>query len=308
MIDQMALSNRTTAQVTIETSTLLLIGLIAVGGNLLVVISIYRNPLLRKITNYFVFSLAMTDIMYSLFGLSFTLAALAEGRWIFGSAMCHFQSIWTHSLTYISMYTISIMAINRFVRVCRSSKYNSLFNHKSSLLMICLVWVMSFGIVSLVSGIPNSLFYSKFDPNRAMCHNFYDKENTVKQISTILFITTNIIFQMAIIIYCYFKVFKKIRQHKNTVAPSSNPGRLGTNPREIKVTWTLFAVLLGYVSTWVPLLVVMLISNVSPHYLSRESQMIVPYAGTASSAINPIIYGVMNRSFRQEYVKIIRCK
>ncbi|XP_031556387.1 melatonin receptor type 1A-like [Actinia tenebrosa] len=294
MTYQMALSNRTTAQVAIATSTLLLIGLIALGGNLLVVISIYRNPILRKITNYFVFSLAMTDIMYCLFGLSFTLVSLAEGRWIFGTVTCHFQSIWTQSLTYISMYTISIMAINRFVRVCKSSKYNSMFNHTTSLVVICLVWVLSFGIVSIASGIPNSLFYSKFDPSRAMCHNFYSREDTVINISTIIFIVANIVFQMFIIIFCYFNVFKTIKKHTNSVAPSSNTGGLGTSPREIKITWTLFAVLLGYVSTWVPVLIVMLISNISPHHLSRETQMIVTYAGTASSAINPIIYGITN--------------
>jgi hypothetical protein len=65
--------NRSTAVICIETSTLLLIGLIAIGGNLLVVLSIYRNPSLRTITNYFVFSLSITDILFPMIGLPLTL-------------------------------------------------------------------------------------------------------------------------------------------------------------------------------------------------------------------------------------------
>jgi hypothetical protein len=300
---------RSTATIAIETSTLILIGLIAVGGNLLVVISIYRNPSLRTITNYFVLSLSLTDILYPLMGLPVTIISSVLSRFIFAQEMCDFQALSVISLTFISVITMGFMAVNRFIRVCKPQKYNKLFNRKTSLVFISIVWMTSFAGVAMYNKIANSLPYAMFVPDELRCNFVYDMKNTVFVVLGNLMIFICFVLSFTIIIYCYFKVFKKIRQHKRNIAPSSNPSGLGTSVQEIKVTWTLFAVLLGYCVTWIPVLIVTLLSNVFGwSFLPRQVHMIVTFAGSSSSAVNPIIYGLMNTAFRQEYAKIFGCK
>lgn len=68
-----------------------LMGLIiaaSIFGNLLVIISVARFRKLRIITNYFVVSLAMADILVALVAMGFNASVIIFGRWMFGAAMC----------------------------------------------------------------------------------------------------------------------------------------------------------------------------------------------------------------------------
>lgn len=61
----------------------------AIFGNALVIISVQRNRKLRVITNYFVVSLAMADMLVALCAMSFNALQNLKGKWIFGPFMCN---------------------------------------------------------------------------------------------------------------------------------------------------------------------------------------------------------------------------
>ena len=300
--------NRSPATIAVETSILLLIGLIAIGGNLLVVISIYRNPSLRTITNYFLLSLSLTNILHPLVGLPPSLVWSMQSGFTSRQIVCDFQACFYTSFIYVSVVTIILMAINRFVCVCKHDKYKKYFNRKTSLIMLGLVWILSFVGVPLyneTAGLNQA--QASFMPHQLRCGFLINKKTTSKVLVNVI-ITVTLLIPFTIIAVCYYKVFKKIREHKRNVAPASNPNSLGTSVQEINVTWTMFAVLIGYFMTWIPVLVVTLMKNLlGSENLPRQVHMIVSYTGSSSTAINPMIYGVMNLSFRQEYKRIFRC-
>lgn len=73
-----------------------LMGLIiaaSIFGNLLVIISVARFRKLRIITNYFVVSLAMADILVALVAMGFNASVIIFGKWMFGYAMCKFLKV-----------------------------------------------------------------------------------------------------------------------------------------------------------------------------------------------------------------------
>lgn len=61
----------------------------AVLGNALVIISVQRNRKLRVITNYFVVSLAMADMLVALCAMTFNASQSLSGKWMFGPFMCN---------------------------------------------------------------------------------------------------------------------------------------------------------------------------------------------------------------------------
>lgn len=70
----------------------LIFGTIIIGavlGNALVIISVQRNRKLRVITNYFVVSLAMADMLVALCAMTFNASVELSGRWLFGTFMCN---------------------------------------------------------------------------------------------------------------------------------------------------------------------------------------------------------------------------
>ncbi|XP_031556573.1 melatonin receptor type 1A-like [Actinia tenebrosa] len=307
------LTSRSTAIIAAETSILLLIGLITFVGNLLVVISIYRNPSLRTITNYFVLSLCVTDILAPLLGLTPILAWSIRNHFfeVFGEGTCIFQGLLTTGLTYISVITITLMAVNRFIRVCKPDKYSKLFNKKTSLIMIGALWttVFTLELVALYGRKENKFAFVKFLEHKLTCGLMFNRDQKSSRTIGTLTLIFILLVPFIIIFFCYFKVFKKIRQHKRSIAPASNPRSLGTSVQEIKVTRTLFAVLIGYCFTWIPVMIVTLLSNLfGSRSLPRQAHMIVTFSGISSSAINPVIYGILNRTFRHEYQRIVCLK
>ena len=74
-----------------------------------------------------------------------------------------------------------------------------------------------------------------------------------------------------------------------------------------KVTKTLAAVMVGFAFCWLPICVMDYIDTArGERSLPREAYLTYGFLGYLSSAINPFIYGAMNRYFRQEYKAILR--
>lgn len=79
-----------TLTLVIKTCLMGLIIAASIFGNLLVIISVARFRKLRIITNYFVVSLAMADILVALVAMGFNASVIIFRQWMFGYAMCKF--------------------------------------------------------------------------------------------------------------------------------------------------------------------------------------------------------------------------
>ena len=75
---------------------------------------------------------------------------------------------------------------------------------------------------------------------------------------------------------------------------------------DIKVTKILFATVVGFILCWTPVLVIDIVDAFlgSEWELTRGTYYMYTIFGITSSAINPIIYGVMNRSYRRAYLRL----
>lgn len=65
-----------------------LIFLLSVFGNLLIIIVLMMNKRMRTVTNSFLLSLAVSDLMMAIFCMPFTLIPNILEDFIFGGAMC----------------------------------------------------------------------------------------------------------------------------------------------------------------------------------------------------------------------------
>ena len=294
-------------EIAIETCVYVLIGLTAVSGNLLVIISVYRNRSLRNSTNYLALSLAITDILSPLTILPLSVYWLIDIKtphFTYGQAICDFQAIWFFSLVNASGYTITLMAYNRFICVCKTDKYKQIFTKKKTLCMIVGLWTLCFVIAILL--VKGEMSFAKFNPAITMCALSQKRKSDFNKIAGNSLIALDIIVPYSFTVYCYGKILKKIHHHKRSVAQApSNINALGA--KDIKITWTLFAVLLGYIALWSPVAVTAIVLSHNkglPHLISS----IIPMAAATSSAINPVIYALMSPEFRKAYIKTLKCR
>lgn len=88
----------------LKTIIMALIIIAALFGNLLVIVSVMRHRKLRVITNYFVVSLALADMLVAIWAMCFNFSVeLTGGRWIFGYFMC---DVWNSLDVFFSTASI----------------------------------------------------------------------------------------------------------------------------------------------------------------------------------------------------------
>ncbi|GBP52991.1 Octopamine receptor beta-2R [Eumeta japonica] len=107
----------------LRTAVLLLIVIMAVLGNLLVIVSVMRHRKLRVITNYFVVSLAFADILVAMVVMPFNFSVQFYNEWIFGHVIC---DLWNSSDVYFtstSILHLCCISVDRYYAIVKPLKY-----------------------------------------------------------------------------------------------------------------------------------------------------------------------------------------
>lgn len=294
------LQNRSQTLVIVETLTYCTFIAMALTGNSLVLWIVYRNKSLRTIPNYFVISLAFTDIGMALFGTPWTIAVLATGKWPFDFTACQFQGFVVIWLAASSLQNLNIMAINRYFRIVKPHSYRRYFTAvKTRIFIVCAFFYAAVSTLPYVIG--GNVFV--FQPGKAFCYQVNSLEYTLPLMTIVIGIPT------FIIVVCYAKVFFALRKHRASMMnPHSGTNKPRITVEDIRVTKTLFATVVGFLLCWMPVLVVEMVDlGIDDSLIPRQVGLMFTICGLASSVINPVIYGVMNKTFRREYNEVLRC-
>lgn len=296
----MSLRSRSQGIVITETFIYCVLILMALVGNSLVLWIVYKNRSLRTIPNYFVISLACTDIGMALFGTPWTVGVLATGRWPFDFAACQIQGFIVIWLAVSSLQNLNIMAINRYCRIVKPNVYRRLFTPKRTRL-----YILGAYCIAAVSPMPyiigGNVFI--FIPGKAFCY----QKNMAAYTLPLMLVAIGV--PTCIIILCYFQVFTTLRTHRRNLLKTktqSNTPRITVE--DIRITKTLFATVVGFLLCWMPVLVIEMVDlGINDSLIPRQVHLMFLMCGLSSSVINPVIYGVMNKTFRREYKTAFTC-
>ncbi|KAI5693825.1 hypothetical protein M8J76_011327 [Diaphorina citri] len=117
-----------------------------VVGNSLVILAVYLSSKLRSVTNLFIVSLAVADLMVGVAVLPFSSTWQVYEVWIFGGLWCKgwlAVDVWMCTASILNLCAISL---DRYIAVTRPVKYPSIMSMGRAKLLICFVWVLSFSI------------------------------------------------------------------------------------------------------------------------------------------------------------------
>nr|CAI5827106.1 unnamed protein product [Callosobruchus analis] len=113
----------------------------SIFGNLLVIVSVMRHRKLRIITNYYVISLALADMLVAMFAMTFNASVQIYERWLFGYFMC---DVWNSLDVYFSTSSIlhlCCISVDRYYAIVKPLKYTLTMTKKVVALMILNTWI-----------------------------------------------------------------------------------------------------------------------------------------------------------------------
>ena len=94
-----------------------IIAIVGIFGNALVIIVVSTNTQMRSTTNLLILNLAVADLLFVCFCVPFTATDYVLSDWPFGHMWCQTVQYLIYYTSYVSIYTIFLMSIDRFMAV-----------------------------------------------------------------------------------------------------------------------------------------------------------------------------------------------
>ncbi|CAG7725864.1 unnamed protein product, partial [Allacma fusca] len=298
--------------VTLIFSLILLIGLI---GNVSTCVVIAKNSYMHTATNYYLFSLAVSDLLLLISGLPQEMYLIwIKGPYIFGEAFCLIRGLAAETSANATVLTITSFTVERYVAICHPLRSHKLSQLSRVITIILLIWVFA-----LVFALPQAAQFGVTDEvddnGRVLIEGAWCsiKRHFIPyafQISICVFF----VIPMTMITVLYVLIGLKLRR-----SPGSNRNNreITVEPRNTNrhsqshVIRMLIAVVVAFFICWAPFHIQRLMAIYSEFLGLAESDSlstlykIINYVSGilyyVSTCINPILYHIMSNKFRQAF-------
>ncbi|KAM6470584.1 D(1A) dopamine receptor isoform 1-T2 [Liasis olivaceus] len=312
-------------------------------GNTLVCAAVIRFRHLRsKVTNFFVISLAVSDLLVAVLVMPWKAVAEIAGFWPFGS-FCNIWVAFDIMCSTASILNLCVISVDRYWAISSPFRYERKMTPRAAFVMISVAWTLSV----LISFIPVQLNWHK-----AKTTSFLDlnasfqgvaMDNCDSSLNRMYAISSSLIsfyIPVAIMIVTYTRIYriaqKQIRRisaleraavhAKNCQTTAGNRNSMdGQQPessfkmsfkRETKVLKTLSVIMGVFVCCWLPFFILNCMvpfcepsissQGAEPFCISSATFDVFVWFGWANSSLNPIIYA-FNADFRKAFSTLLGC-
>ncbi|MBZ3879918.1 Cholecystokinin receptor type A [Sciurus carolinensis] len=179
-----------------------LIFLLSVLGNTLVITVLIRNKRMRTVTNIFLLSLAVSDLMLCLFCMPFNLIPNLLKDFIFGSAVCKTTTYFMGTSVSVSTFNLVAISLERYGAICRPLQSRVWQTKSHALKVIAATWCLSFTIMTPYPIYSNLVPFTKNNNQTANMCRFLLPSDVMQQswhtfLLLILFLIPGIVMMVA---------------------------------------------------------------------------------------------------------------
>uniref|UniRef100_A0A8C8YV86 Cholecystokinin receptor type A n=1 Tax=Prolemur simus TaxID=1328070 RepID=A0A8C8YV86_PROSS len=179
-----------------------LIFLLSVLGNTLVITVLIRNKRMRTVTNIFLLSLAVSDLMLCLFCMPFNLIPNLLKDFIFGSAVCKTTTYFMGTSVSVSTFNLVAISLERYGAICKPLQSRVWQTKSHALKVIAATWCLSFTIMTPYPIYSNLVPFTKNNNQTANMCRFLLPNDVMQQswhtfLLLILFLIPGIVMMVA---------------------------------------------------------------------------------------------------------------
>ncbi|XP_034951886.1 dopamine D2-like receptor [Chelonus insularis] len=201
---------------------LVIVPCLTLFGNVLVILAVVRERALQTVTNYFIVSLAIADLLVAVLVMPFAVYVLVNGTWALPAFVCDFYIAMDVTCSTSSIFNLVAISIDRYIAVTKPIKYAKHKNNRRVWMTILLVWAISAAIGSpIVLGLNNT-------PDRLpdLCL-FYNSDFIIYSSLSSFYIPC------IIMVFLYWNIFKALRNRAARARANKKPNLRGIKPNSI---------------------------------------------------------------------------
>ena len=265
-------------------------GLAAVTGNVVALWLFYKHESLRTISNRFLASLSIADVLVGLVIDPYWIVIRCwNSRRVQRKFFMITKMLWIHTTAATTLNSCCV-SIDRFIAIRFPFRYQDSLTKRRCFAVIILVWFISLSLPFLM---------------------FSRERKDRKELFEFITITICLV-PLLVVSFCYILIFKLARKQFRRILETTNIPDSGENIRvrvvqNLKAIKTVGFVLSACIITWMPSVV---LRSVKFYYTEegRSRRKVISVIGLwvdaiafTSSAINPLIYYFRNSDFRRAF-------
>ncbi|CAG9785486.1 unnamed protein product [Diatraea saccharalis] len=306
--------------ITIVYSVIFITGLI---GNVLTCLVIVRNKSMRTATNYYLFSLAISDLLLLVSGMPQEMYSIwSKWPYVFGPAFCLIRGLASETSTNASVLTITLFTVERYLAICHPFVSHKMSKLSRATKHVFFLWVVSLGLAlpqALQFGIGSYSGVTMCLQTRVIIQHSFE-------ISTFFFFFA----PMILITVLYTLIGLKLKEtrinkevqdpemfERSLCCPHSHNTRRRPSQSTRRVVKMLVAVVVAFFICWAPFHAQRLVAiyGTTSMHQARQPIMAKIYnfltyiSGVfyyMSTCINPIFYQIMSNKFREAFKNTFR--
>ncbi|XP_051896690.1 pyroglutamylated RF-amide peptide receptor-like [Pristis pectinata] len=293
----------------------LLIFTLALLGNCLIITKNMKMPV-KNSTCIFITSLAVSDLLISVFCIPFTLLQHLSANWIAGEFLCKMISFVQTMAVSTEILTMVCIAVERFQGVLHPLRPRSTCTSLQGKKLTAVVWLSAMAIAS-------PLWYAQkievqhdflFEVHYICCQEVWHQPQQRKAYTTIILLLVFLVPLMTLAgIYgkVAYELWFKHRVY-DSVFQALSRAELNKRTRKKKhAVKKMVAVVIVFAVCWTPFHLVVMLSDYGKLQLNAEKETIlfasVQLLGFSNSTCNPIIYMALKENLKS-FCRTLRCQ
>ncbi|XP_075244728.1 uncharacterized protein LOC142338765 isoform X2 [Convolutriloba macropyga] len=170
---------------------------LAVLGNLSVILSFCKDRRLRTPTNFPLISLTSSDLLVVSFTFPMSIYYKLTGKWTFGSAMCIVWLCSDYIATSTSVLSLIIVTFDRYMTITKFQKYKH--NVKNVLRMISFAW-----LIPTIVYVPITVVWPYLNESAGSAENTFVCDEGWRSLTPFMLITTVVFTYMPLSFLIFF--------------------------------------------------------------------------------------------------------
>uniref|UniRef100_A0A8C7DU55 Neuromedin U receptor 1 n=1 Tax=Naja naja TaxID=35670 RepID=A0A8C7DU55_NAJNA len=285
-------------------TTYLLIFVVGAVGNIITCVVIVRHRFMRTPTNYYLFSLAVSDLLVLLLGMPLELYEMwSNYPFLLGAGGCCFKILLFEAVCFASILNVTALSVERYIAVVHPLKVKYVVTKKHTQKVIIMVWLFS-----IICSIPNTSLHgiqTLYVPGWGVVP---DSDTCTLVKSPVVY---NLLIQLTTILFFFIPMAVISVLYCSSGCSSNRSLTLLSRPCPTPFFPPSVMLVVVFGICWAPFHTDRLVWSFVSHWtdaMQRMFQYVHVLSGVffyLSSAANPILYNLMSSRFREMFKEVM---
>ncbi|XP_064626185.1 orexin/Hypocretin receptor type 1-like isoform X2 [Lineus longissimus] len=289
--------------------------LVAFFGNLTILFVVLPNKHMRNVTNWFLVNLAVADLLVTSVCIPMAIGLSIYKVWIYGGFMCKLSHYLQGVAVSASIVTLTVMALERYLAIRHPITFRRVSTSQHARAVITVVWITAFTIMvplALVRDV--EITDLKFFETLPFCTErwvYVEKPIYMTCLMVFVYVIPGCVITLSYsFIGCQLLITDEGLHRSDSRAVHDQTRALMHSRRKVARMLMCLAILFAF--CWMPYNICSLYIDLqTADNMDVDSLTALPFTlclGHSNSALNPVLYWFMNKSFRKAVRRKFGCR